>query len=641
MRKSTFFYLFSIFTWLINHSLVAQDYQWAKRIGGTGSASNGSVVTDNIGNLCFIGRFQGIVDFDPGPGTYSLSSVSSADMFISKLDSAGNFMWAKSLVATVGTSISSIIVDKFDNLCISGSFIGTIDFDPGSGVFNLNAPSGYRAFIAKYDSFGNFLVAKAPTNYIYAAVLGGAITTDFSGNFYTTGTFQGTVDFNSGSGLTATLTAQSYDAYICKFDNSCNLIWAKNIGGPNSESGSSLAVDASGNVYTVGNYSGIGDYDPGPGVYNLTYAGGNYDVFISKLDSMGNFVWAKRIAGPNDEYCNLVRLDKFANIHVAGSFMGSTDFDPGIATMSLTSAGMSDAFIVKLNKDGNFIWAKSFGGADFDEGGGMDLDSYGNLFATGSFSGTSDFDPSLAASNLTSTGNIDSYVFKLDSSGGFISAKSLSGKSALNSQCFGQTVEIDNWNRVNVSGVFRDTVDFDPGTGVADLFGTGGYNIFLLRLGRCNVQLHSNNLTPICSGESVTLTANGSSSYSFFPGYNAQNSASVVVSPLSSTLYTVYGTSTPTCVSIGNLLVTVDACTSIKNNNLEKDIFTIYPNPNNGDFTVKSPYNLQLKLFDELGQFVRVIAINEKNNFTVDVRLPDGFYFLVSERGNQKIIVRR
>lgn len=95
-----------------------------------------------------------------------------------------------------------------------------------------------------------------------------------------------------------TFTITTFTALLCGFLNaqSVKLEWVKEMGGTSSDFSSSIAVDASGNVYTTGYFKGTSDFDPGTGVFNLTSAG-NTDIFVSKLNALGNFVWTKQIGG--------------------------------------------------------------------------------------------------------------------------------------------------------------------------------------------------------------------------------------------------------------------------------------------------------------------------------------------------------
>src|SRR5689334_19116737 len=98
-------------------------------------------------------------------------------------------------------------------------------------------------------------------------------------------------------------------------------LWAKGTGGIDYDSGNSLAIDAFGNIYTTGYFNETVDFDPGPGTFYLTSAssgGGGGDIFISKLDASGNFVWVKALSGTDDEYARSIALDAAGNIYTTG-----------------------------------------------------------------------------------------------------------------------------------------------------------------------------------------------------------------------------------------------------------------------------------------------------------------------------------
>ena len=190
-------------------------------------------------------------------------------------------------------------------------------------------------------------------------------------------------------------------------------------GGTNEDRGRSVAVDSSGNIYTTGPFQVTADFDPGAGTTNLTSAGGN-DVFVSKLDSAGELVWVKQLGGTDSTDAYSVAVDSSGNVYTTGYFSQTTDFDPGAGTSNLVSAGSFDAFVSKLNSTGAFVWAKQFSGTGLDQGRSVAVDSLGNVYTTGSFSGTVDFDPGGGTANLVSTGNGDVFVSKLSSAGAAI-----------------------------------------------------------------------------------------------------------------------------------------------------------------------------------------------------------------------------
>ncbi|MDP6159742.1 MAG: SBBP repeat-containing protein, partial [Acidimicrobiales bacterium] len=155
-----------------------------------------------------------------------------------------------------------------------------------------------------------------------------SVAVDSSGNVYTTGYFNDTVDFDPGPG-TANLTSNgSSDVFVSKLDSSGDLVWAKSFGGSESDSAKSVAVDSSGNVHTTGYFRDTVDFDPGAGTTNLTAsvivsAGTVYqgpDVFVSKLDSSGDLVWAKSFGEPNSDWAESVAVDSSGNVYTTGRF---------------------------------------------------------------------------------------------------------------------------------------------------------------------------------------------------------------------------------------------------------------------------------------------------------------------------------
>ena len=381
---------------------------WAKNIGGALTDGAQSIAVDAMGNVYTTGGFDGTGDFDPGAATYNLSSAGNYDIFISKLDATGNFVWAKNLGGILYDEGYSVAVDASGNVLTTGLFAGTADFDPGAGTSNLTSAGNADIFISKLNASGNFVWAK---NMGAASEDdGSSIAVDALGNVYTTGDFNGTVDFDPGIGTYNLISAGSYDVFVSKLDASGNFIWAKNIGGTTNDFGSSISVDISGNVYTTGNFEGTGDFNPGAGIFNLTSAG-MYDIFVSKLDASGNFLWAIKMGGTSADFGSST-VDVSGNVYSTGQFQGISDFDPGAGTYNLSSAGFKDIFISKINTAGIFVWAIKMGGVAYDVGEAVAVDVIGNVYTTGYFEGSVDFDYSAGINNLTSNGNSDVFAVK-------------------------------------------------------------------------------------------------------------------------------------------------------------------------------------------------------------------------------------
>ena len=384
---------------------------WAKQMGGTSQDYTTSIAVDPSGNVYITGNFYGTADFNPGVGTFNYTSAGYSDIFIAKLDGSGNFVWAKRVGGTDVDGASSIAVDPSFNVLITGVFSGSVDFDPGLGTYNLTTTGAYDIFILKLYGGGSLNWAKdlGENSDDY----GITIASDASGNVHTMGTFIGTTDFDPGAGI-YNLTSSDRDVFVLKLNASGNFIWAKQLGGTGIESGAMLRVDVSGQVYIAGYFTQTADFDPGPGTFSLTPVG--IDIFVSKLDNSGNFIWAKQIKSSNTSFGSVRSfvVDNSGNVYTTGIFSGSIDFDPGLGAIILNSQmNGQDAFISKLDLNGNFMWAQQIGGAQADEAASIALDGSGNIYTTGNFRAIVDFDSGPGISYLTANGNPDAFLLKL------------------------------------------------------------------------------------------------------------------------------------------------------------------------------------------------------------------------------------
>ncbi|QNL22406.1 T9SS type A sorting domain-containing protein [Hyphobacterium sp. CCMP332] len=493
--------LFVLCFFLFNGAVKAQSLKWAKSMGGSFNDDGLSIFVDGAGNVYTTGFYWGSADFDPGPGLFILTSVGGQDIFVQKLDSSGNFLWAKSFGGTSTDEGLSIAVDASGNVYTTGFFRGTADFDPGPGIFNLSSAGDDDIFILKLDASGNFLWAKSIGDFRFDA--GNSITVDAAGNVYTTGSFERTVDFDPGPGITnLTSNGNPSDIFVLKLDASGNFLWAKAFGGTDYDDGRSIKVDASGNVISIGEYEGTVDFDPGPGTFNLTSVG-DKDIFILNLDSSGNFNWAKSIGGASEERRSSISLDIAGNIYATGIFTGVADFNPGAGIFNLTPSGNEDAFVLKLNASGNFQWARSVGGPQFDEGNSIDVDASGNVYTAGFAAGTVDLDPGPGILNVSG-----GYVQILGNSGNFIWA------AGMGSNCY--SVKAGTSGNFYTTGNFTGTRDFNPGPGTSNLTSAGGRDIYVLKLGPC---VQTSSVETISSCNSYTWQANGQT-YSGSGSYN-------------------------------------------------------------------------------------------------------------------------
>jgi uncharacterized repeat protein (TIGR01451 family) len=464
----------------------SQSLLWAKQLAGPSSKIVNDVAVDKDGSVYTVGLFKEVIDFDPGPSQFNLTPVGagtfgSADIFISKLDSSGNFVWAK-LIGGSGTDrAATITCDNDGNIYVSGEFRNTVDFDPGPGTNNLTSLNA-DLFILKLNSSGELIFVKQIAN-------SGAreIEIDNSGNIILACTISSpTVDFDPGVGI-FNLNSKGYsDIAICKFTSTGNFVWAKQVAGSLDDLLSTIKIDADNSVILIGAFLGTCDFDPGPGTFNLTSFGSS-DAFIAKLDGAGNFIWAKQVGGSEGQNLYGIGLDESGNIILSGYSEGTGDFDPGLGVLNLFGANDRDFVLMKLDKQGGLVWAKLIASNTSEEGDALILDKQGNIIVAGSFTGTVDFDTSPAVASLTTVGAFDIFICQFTSSGIFRSVKQIGGKDF--DAC--RTIISDKNENLYMIGTFQSTVDFDLGPKTYNLTNTTPIlstdaDIFIAKYGRNN-----------------------------------------------------------------------------------------------------------------------------------------------------------
>lgn len=249
---------------------------------------------------------------------------------------------------------------------------------------------------------------------------------------------------------------------MAKYSSTGALLWARSMGGTSSDEATGIAVAADGSVYASGHFAGTADFCSGPGTaYLSTGSVYNHDAFVLKLDAAGNYIWAKSVGGAYEDQASGIALAADgSSVYLTGWFSGQVDFDPGTGTQSLTSAGGYDVFVLKLSSAGNYGWAAGMGGIDDDQAIGIAVDSSGNVYTTGWFGGTADFNPaSDATANLVNpgSGTFDVFVSKLNSDGTYAWAKRMGGTEE--DQACGIALASDG-SGVYVAGYFGGTATF-------------------------------------------------------------------------------------------------------------------------------------------------------------------------------------
>lgn len=464
-----------VLTSLFYISMSAQQFEWARSIGGSTFERGYSITTDLSGNVITTGLFKGSVDFDPGAGQDIHISNGDSDIFIQKMDSSGSFQWAQTIGGTSWEHGYEIITDTQGNIIVTGVFNETVDFDPGANTTIITSEGAQDSFILKLTPSGDLLwvhtFGSSETDD------GNGLAVDTDNNIYLTGMFKLTVDFDPGINTHNLISMGDTDIYILKLNPNGDFIWAKSFGGFGFDRSLAIEIDLNGDLITTGFFSQTVDFDPGTGTYFLTANGLN--PFIQKLNSDGEFIWARSITPTTASTASAHDLDSDSqgNVYITGTYTDTADFDPGQDDF-LTSNGNEDAFILKLDADGNFLWANSVGGASGDIGNSISVDLAGNVITTGFYHNTVDFNPNQGVFELTTNGSRAAYIQILDTNGEFINAFPFDGTSIDE----GEAMTIDTEGNLYFFIRYGVIVDFDPGSGVYNLTANGFSDLGVLKL---------------------------------------------------------------------------------------------------------------------------------------------------------------
>lgn len=270
---------------------------WARRVGASGSQAARSLALGPSGSIVVGGTFAGTVDFDPGTGVASLTSIGTNDLFVLTLGSSGDFVRVGALQGAGLHSMGDLRIDSGGSVYLTGVHEGTTDFDPGPGSYPITASTSREGFVVKLDGAGAVVWAEPLSSS--ARVPGLAL--DPNGGFFLAGAFSGTFDVNPGSGVWHLTSQGSNDIYLAEFDPSGSLLWAGSVGGAQSDEPNRVVVDAAGSTYVIGSFQDAVDFDPGPGTATLT-SGSVFSsaAFVLKLSATVLDADGDGVPNPND-----------------------------------------------------------------------------------------------------------------------------------------------------------------------------------------------------------------------------------------------------------------------------------------------------------------------------------------------------
>lgn len=318
----------------------------------------------------------------PNSDEYWLSQpaiIQSRDGFIIKLDSNGNFVWARQISNPTGAAaneeITAIRVDCNGDIYMVGNYI-LADFDPDPNVSNVLTADNCAANNA--DSFLLKITSSGAFAWVKTFIVTGGITKpndlaiDASNNIYIVGQFIGSIDLNPDPTATANFTSNvNYDVYLAKYDSNGNYLWANTFGSTAADIPNVVKVLSSG-VYIGGYVSGVTDFDPSSGVNSITPSG-SIDGFVSKFSTSGTYQFTNTYGGATTSIDQVNDIEEMnGTVLITGDFAGTADFDTG-AGVAFATANGTDIFLVKISSTGNYMQHLVYGDLGTEDNGKLEI----------------------------------------------------------------------------------------------------------------------------------------------------------------------------------------------------------------------------------------------------------------------------
>jgi hypothetical protein len=366
------------------------NFLWAHQFGGSERDQGSSIAVDASNNVYLTGYFSTTAAF----GDTTLISRGVFDIFVIKLDSDGNVLWAVAAGGTDSDVCTDLAVDTAGVVYLTGRFGGTAEF----GAYTLSGNSNWeQLFCATLDSEGSFLGAVSAGGP--GGVLGLSISVDASHNAYLTGLIDsGTVTFGQ-------ITFTNFSGtFVAKLDTAGDFVWVATVTSSPIIDGYDIAVDSDAFIFLTGGFWGTASFGS-----TILDSAGFEDIFVAKLDSEGNWLWAVRAGGPGDYETGYgIALDTETNIYVTGRHHGTSEFGSTV----LTGGGGMEIFAAKLDTNGNWLWALGAGGpGNEDQGTCIVIDTAGAIWLCGGFQDDAVFGSII----ISCAGSLDAFVAKISS----------------------------------------------------------------------------------------------------------------------------------------------------------------------------------------------------------------------------------
>jgi uncharacterized repeat protein (TIGR01451 family) len=403
------------------------------------------IAVDEQGNV-YTAMSMGTNTGNPTQASYQIGGVDLLPLstgytaaVLMKQSADGTVLWVKQWEYTgsySGMGIETIALSSSGDVYVGGVFQDMMDFDPNSGVLEIEPTADPSGYLMKLSSEGELLWVR-DFQHVAPSSFGGVWVNDLScsgDDVLVAGHFRGSVIIGEPV-VSAVASNMEYGraGFAAKFTSDGDFLWIRQIDGANQYYDlrvNGVSTDATGNVYLTGGFKGFVRFNGiesnglagsfGSILQNTPSQSPKYDLFTAAYNSGGDFIWMRALSyTQEDTEGYAVAADDQGNVYSTGFFRGLTQFQGTAHTVGNNdeSNPSESIYLCKQGLDGNVEWVREFG-----EGIGWSVavDAYGNPVFSGSFEGEADFDPGLGSNILTSVGAVDAFVCRMDDSGNMV-----------------------------------------------------------------------------------------------------------------------------------------------------------------------------------------------------------------------------
>lgn len=598
------------------------DFKWGGLLKSTGPGQPPSIWDidrDTLGNYYVVGNIypNDTVDFDIKIGVSNKSTEASTAAFIAKYSNTGDLSWVRTIEGSSQTEARSVLVRTSQDVLIGGTYAGTTEFDPAGGG-KLSTATGYDYYILRLNPAGQYVTHLATAQ---------------SGNQYI-----GKLKQDKNGALYYSIRDESSATAEVVFKSSTNSSWQYYVATQGSSilNPSDFAVDTAGNVYLVGGYKGSLYYNPANTGLVINSSSSYTQPYVVKISPSGQFIFNQNIGCdlPSTGVC--VVTDEASNVYFGGYIknISSTNFGNGFTFSSPTA---QNTFLVKYNPAGQAQWLKHLAGSGVNTAQFIDLDKRSNIYVSGYYTSTVDFNPDTTiANNLVSSSKYSPFILKLTKGGQFSGVADLKSKG----DGFFNSVKVINDEVLSVGRFSTDTVDLNLGAAesIFTADNTLQYSPFIAKhtFAACSA-------TASATSTGVTVNIADAASYAWLdcntnlPLASATTQSIVLTQSTNAYVQVEKGfcSAKSACVNFvpGTNVGINEAAESI---NLE-----LYPNPTSSNVTVSANENISnVTITDMLGKVVFEQQEVGKTVSISTVNFSKGFY-LVRVESNGAIATKK